>query len=152
MNTRTNQGFERILISLQEQFTQRCRIQAPDTTPDSRTGQQGVKKGLYIDLPGHVDIACIRASVSPFKTGPGIAETKLGSMTQDVSYFQILLFGFYPEITAAMRCVIDSDIARFADGSVQFNPLDYPEKHDILGVESDSKNTMTRLKTQILVA
>lgn len=152
MNTRINSGLTGTLEALSEQFTQSCHIQTIDVVQD-QFGQTGGQHNKFTDLDErHAHIRCARASVSPFRLGPGIAEVKMISMSVDITYYQVLLFGFYPEVTAAMRCLIDADVIRQSDGTFQLRMLEYPELHDILGVENDRLNTITRLKTQILKA
>lgn len=100
-------------------------------------GQPDLTGTGYSNLVGHVDIACMSAVPSL----GNIQATEIKAL-QDILAIQfrhVLLSGYYPDILPDDRILIT---LQGITGTTVF---------DILGVESDSQNQMTRLHTQLAV-
>jgi hypothetical protein len=75
------------------------------------------------------DLVGIDCSIAPFDTEhPSRQEAKIETMTYLAVSHHVLLRGYFPEISAAMRAMVDG------------------VAYDIQAVESDSQQTMTRLR------
>jgi len=115
-------------------FVSTCDIQAPSGTFDSggapAVGSDG--KPLYVAVAGLQGIKCMSAPMSV--GGIGAGETKTPAEILSTQTRHVLLGGYYPQIPAqddGWRAVIDGTV------------------FDLVGAESDSQFTQTRLALKI---
>jgi len=108
-------------------FVSLCTIQQPDGLYVG----SGQPSGNWINVSGLVDIPCMNAPESELR--PTADEEKGELETTAFNLQHVLLDDYYPTIQTNWRAVIDG---------VAF---------DILGSESDSQRTQTRLKLQLAV-
>ncbi len=108
-------------------FVSLCTIQRPSGT----LTDDGSPDGLYVDVPGLVNIVCMNAPTS--NSNITATERKTQSEVESDNSNHCLLSGYYPIIAANTQWRAN------VDGVI----------YDILGAESDSQATQTRLKLQI---
>ncbi len=111
----------RMLGALAAYYPSLCTIEEPSTT--NVRGE--VSPDPWTPLAGHEALRC---RVSP----TGGQEIKRADMIYTIGSHTIALAGHYPTITAKMRAV--------ADGTA----------YDVLAVEHDGQETMTRLRVQVV--
>lgn len=100
--------------------------------PDGVLIDAGQPSGTFVNVAGHVNIPCMDAPSSNVRIG--VTENKSIQNVQAFNDSHVLLGGWYPllETSAGLgwRAVIDG------------------KSYDLLGAESDSQFTQTRLKIQ----
>ena len=111
----------RMLEQLADFFPQTCTIQVATETQNS----VGDVIFAWADYAGHVDLPCRI-------TAAGGSENRRPNMTYSIDNFIVLLSDYYDTITNKMRV---------KNGSTYYN---------ILLVEHDAQNEMTRLTTEIV--
>jgi hypothetical protein len=114
-----------------------CTIQQPNLTQDS--------DGAPLSYPptnvaGLIDIPCMQAVLSA--SAIQATEVKALAEIMDKQLKHVLLSGYYPQILATQWAQIN---VLNLDGSIALSIT-----MDILGVESDSQTSMTRLKLQLV--
>ena len=113
-------------------FVSLCTI----TQPDGNLGPSGQPSGTFVNVPGLVSIPCMDAVPSDSRVQA--IEAKALQEILSKGFRHVLLNGYYPEaspdgqIPTGWRATVDSVV------------------YDILGVEHDSQNQMTRLYLQIV--
>lgn len=116
----------RMLARIGPQFwPSRCAIQDVMVTQDSF----GEEQRTYTTVIGLESIPCTKAPIS-FDSPLGLTENSRGNLTEFRTVQHVTLQGAYPTITEHMRAVIDG------------------ETYDIVGAETDSHTTQTRIKVQ----
>ena len=106
-------------------FTSLCTLQQPDGTYVG----SGQPSGTYSNVLGLVNLACMNAPLSSER----ITATEVRELEEIMSQSMrhVLLDGYFPQIeggqTNGWRVIVDGDT------------------FDLMGVESDSQRTMTRL-------
>ncbi len=108
-------------------FSSLCTIVTPP--PDVNLAGAPDPSVPYEDLTDHVDIPCIAL---PLSSGNKVQPTEVKSLMEVYSknLIHVLLAGYFPLIQSNYRAVVDS--------------IEY----DIVGIESDSHHTQTRLAVQ----
>jgi head-tail adaptor len=105
---------------LSDFFTSTCTIQEAAIAYDAAGGEQYT----WNDKAGHIGLSC---AIGP----TGGKEIKRPDMTYVVATHRVLLAGYYPDIGEKMRAVVDGTAL------------------DILLVESDSQQKLTRLSCRL---
>ncbi len=108
-------------------FVSVCTIKQPS----GNLTDDGSPDGLYVEVPGLVNIPCMNAPSSNLRITAD--ERKSQSEVESDNSNHCLLSGYYPIIAANTQWQAN------VDGVI----------YDILGAESDSQATQTRLKLQI---
>ena len=121
-------------------LTSLCTILVP---PDVYNDAGGADpSAAYIPLAEHILIPC---TAPPLQTGDTTAPSEVKALAdiQAKSSLHVLLDNYYPAIKSNYRASIAPN-----DGFGNFlgDPVDY----DIMNVESDSKQQMTRLAVQLV--
>lgn len=114
----------RMLAKLGSFFNTTCTIQQVTETRDSAGGVVLT----WANVTGLVGLTCRRATASTART----SEIKLESLTYTVNVQTIMISGYQPTITPKMRVTCDGLV------------------FDILSVEHDGEQAMTRLACQIV--
>lgn len=113
-------------------FVSLCTIQQPDGIVDPA----GAPSNAFVDVAGLIGIPCMDA---PIDNG-SIAATEAKELEEIASkgFKHILLNGFYPQATPDDQ--IPTNWRAVIDGVV----------YNILGVEHDSQNQMTRMEVELV--
>ena len=96
-------------------------------------GPSGQPDGTYVDIPGLVNIPCMASPPSSLR----IQSTEMKNLEEIMasSLMHVVLSGYYPQlengISTGWRCIIDGTV------------------WDMLGAESDSQGTLTRMEVRI---
>lgn len=114
----------RMLSRLGMFYNTTCTIQQTTETRDAAGGVVNA----WANVTGLVDLTCRRATASTART----SEMKLEALTYTVNVQTILIASYQPTVTPKMRVTCDSLV------------------FDILAVEHDGEDTMTRLTCQIV--
>jgi hypothetical protein len=99
------------------------------------TGPTGFPLDTYTPVAGLIDIPCMDAPLSTGGTSLSADEAKMQPQILSKGERHILLNAYYPEALSVWR----------GGGNVVIDGITY----DIMGVESDSQRTQTRVKAQI---
>lgn len=105
--------------------------------PDGNFGPSGAPSGVYIDVVGLVAIPCMDSVLSDASIQATEVKGLQDIMSQGLRH--MLLNGYYPEATPDGQ--IPSYWRAIVDGVT----------YDILGVEHDSQQQMTRLELQLVI-
>ena len=119
----------RMLTSLIEFYAETVTIQ--ENTPT--IAESGAEVPSWSDVVGLIDLPCSVSPLSP-NSPTGMMEYRRLDMTVTHATHHIALQALYPAITTSMRAVVDT---------VAYN---------ILAIEKDSHDTMTRLKVELVTA
>lgn len=95
-------------------------------------GQVDLTSAGFADIAGAVAVPCMRAPISPARIYAD--ETKFQNSVESLNVFHLLLDGYYAQVPEAEASL--ATLQAVVDGVT----------HEVLGVESDSQKTMTRLK------
>ncbi len=101
--------------------------------PSGNLGPSGAPDGVWVSIPGLVNIPCTAPPVSESR----IEATEVRELEEILSsqVKHVLLNGYYPLLQGASdknwNCVIDGNV------------------WDIMGAESDSQHTMTRVNVKV---
>lgn len=112
--------------------------------PDGVFGQTGAPSGSYVDVAGLVDIPC----TAPPETQGSIQATEVRALEEITSseLHHVLLNGYYPTLDQGWR-------GELADATgawiCQITWKGEPYAYNIMGVESDSQSTQTRVKVKL---
>jgi hypothetical protein len=117
-----------------------CTIQAPSGTFDAA----GAPTYAYSDVAGLESIQCMDAV--PSAESVQAAEAKQLAEIAASGFRRLILAGYYPQIVAGVAKGWRAIVGGFSV-SVPTNPITY----DILGAETDSQRTMTRLSLRLVV-
>lgn len=137
-----NQGFTSELLAVMPAvlatglLSALCTIQRQNGTY-SDSGQPDLTETGFANLPGHINLACMSAV-------PSVARVQATEVKQlrDIlakQFRHTLLKGYYPDIEQDDIAVITL-VGPSAPAPIRF---------DILGVESDSQQNMTRLELEL---
>lgn len=109
-----------------------CTIQVPS----GALTDNGFPDGTYVDVAGLVDLACQVAPTSIARISANT--TKLLSEQESCNTSHVLFYDYLPQIETAWR----NGGRAVIDGEIYSN-------QDIMGVESDSQNTQTRMTVRV---
>ena len=115
-----------LLISL-------CTVQAPDET----YGSTGAPSGTYANVVGLVDIPCKNSPISSSSVTSG--EIKNPAYIASKAQRKIVLDGYYSLLGDGRNW-----------GEIGWRAIVDGITYDILGAESDSQDTQTQLKVQLV--
>ena len=103
--------------------------------PDGNLGPSGAPSGVWVNVAGLVNIPCMDAV-----TSASVQATELKSLEDIMSkgMRHVLLNGYYPQATPDGQ--IPTNWRAIVDGVT----------YDILGVEHDSQNQMTRMELELV--
>lgn len=111
-------------------FVSLCTIQKPDAT----FGPSGAPSNTYVDVAGLVNIACMTAVPSDARIQA--TEAKDLEEIQAKGFRHVTLNGYYANVLTGWR----DGWRAIVDGVA----------YDIIGAESDSQNTQTRIMAQLV--
>lgn len=117
-------------------FDSTTTIQAPDTT----IGASGALSGTYNNVVGLVNIASMDAPPSVARVQATEVKALQEIMAKQLRH--VLMNGYFPQIAAGVASGWRAIVTNIASG----NSVTY----DILGAETDSQNTQTRLELQLV--
>lgn len=112
-------------------FDSLCTVQICTNTVDLATGQVDLTPTGFADIPGCVDIPCMRAPASYARIVGNEIQTP--QMAETTNLFHVLLDDYFPQIKEAV------------DSTAQNQAIIDGILHQVNAVESDSQKKMTRL-------
>lgn len=114
-------------------FISLCTIQAPDLT----LGASGAPSGTYADVAGLVNLPCMSAPPSLARLAAG--EAKSAGDIESRGLRHVLLNGYYADLAPEQNW-----------GAVGWRAIVDGITYDLLGAESDSQRTQTRLELALV--
>lgn len=122
-----------------------CTIQAPNNT----YGPSGAPIGGYTNVAGMVNISCMDAPPSVARVQATEVKALAEIMSKGMRH--LLLFGFFPQLVASSNegPIGQGGVAKGWRANVT-EPDGTVITYDILGAESDSQTTQTRLELQLV--
>lgn len=112
---------KRLLISLRAFYPSTVDVVEADSTPD----RMGSPENTWTPVEG---LTGVQAQIAPFNDIiPISGERKLQNISYNTATHRVALAGYFPQITTKMSLVFEDKL------------------HNILGIEFDSHQTMTRI-------
>jgi hypothetical protein len=108
--------------------------------PTGAVGGTGAALNTYSNVPGLVDIPCMDAPPSPIRVTA--SETKAVTDVMAYEMRHVALNGWYPAVYSGWR-------GNDAEGTGPWQAVIDGIAFDILGVETDSQKTQTRLELKL---
>jgi hypothetical protein len=117
-------------------FDSTCTIQAPN----GQLGPSGAPVGTYANVAGLVGVLCMDAPPSMMRVQA--TEQKTLPYVEAKRLRHVLLSGYFPQIEVNVSNGWRAVVTRTATGTAI--------TYDILGAETDSQSTQTRLELQVV--